>query len=115
MPVRSTSKKRHEADGIAAKRDVHHAAGKKCSGCETVEDVEAADGGFRGIFEIEKIFEREFLEAGSGKGREFSCHYKVGVRFVEAGFAGGADFTLKSAVRMTVSLVSRSMAVTSMV
>jgi hypothetical protein len=55
------------AGGIAAKPDVNRIQ-KKYSGSETVESAETADGWFCRIFEIEKILEREFFEAGNLEG-----------------------------------------------
>src|SRR5258707_13188769 len=36
-----------------------------------IEDAKAADRRIGGVFELEKIFEREFFEVRHGEGREF--------------------------------------------
>src|SRR5713226_5621843 len=44
----------------------------------SVQDLKTADGGFCGVFEIEKIFERKFLEARGGESRELGASERPG-------------------------------------
>ena len=65
----------------------------------TEEDAETADGGFRGIFEIEKIFERKFFQSRGGEGREFGAIERPGhLAFGVGRFAAASDDEQESAL-----------------
>jgi hypothetical protein len=82
---------------------------QKTTGTEESGDIFNCSEAKGGRQNLEGVGLRDKMEGASPFPQE------LGVRFIAAGFAGGAGFTVKSAVRMTVSSVSRSIAVTSMV
>ena len=56
------------------------------------EEAETADGGFRGVFEIEKIFERKFFQAAGREGGELGASKRPGhLAFGIGEFAAAGD------------------------